>query len=131
MCEFAVPLTDGWLMRAVGEPGAAGNPEDIVLAAQSFADLYRAFIEWSLRVLGANVPAPCRRLKTIAAQMTRESIVEIETLGPSVMNAVRAELAKPKHERRPLEFTLRAWVAEETIEAFTAEADRLRQLENS
>jgi hypothetical protein len=126
MCEFASPLTDGWLMQAFGKPGDAGDPEEIVLAARSFADLYRAFIGWSLRLLSANVPERFQRLKTIGARFTSETIEEIERLGPGVIEAVRKELAKPKNERQPFEFTLRAWIADETLAEFHQELRRLQ-----
>ena len=93
MCAFATPLTDGWLMQAFGKPGEPGAPEEIILVAQSFADLYRAFIAWSLRLLSANVPEDFRHLKTIGARFTSETIADIERLGPRVIQAVRTELA--------------------------------------
>jgi hypothetical protein len=127
MCQFASPLTDGWLMQAFGKPGEPGDAEEIILAAQSFADLCRAFIAWSLRLLSANVPEQFRPLKTIGARFTSETIAEIEKLGPRVIKAVRTELAKPKEDRQPLEFTLRAWIANETTAEFHQELQRLDQ----
>jgi hypothetical protein len=127
MGEMAPPLTDGWLMQALGKPGDSGDPEEIILAAQSFADLYRAFITWSLRLFSANVPEEFRRLKTIGARYTSETIAEIEQLGPHVIERVRLELAKPENERQPLEFTFRGWIVDQTVADFNRELRRLEK----
>jgi hypothetical protein len=43
---------------------------------------------------------------------------KIERLGPGAIEAVSAELAKPKNERQPLEFTFKAWIADQTVAEF-------------
>ncbi len=116
-----------WLTRAVGGNGAASDAGEIVLAAQSLSDLYRALIEWSLRVRSANMSPQFNRAKMLASKMVDAFINDIEEFGPRVLRSAQAELAKPEHERQPLNFTFVGRVHDEISRAFNEELRRLSE----
>src|ERR1051325_970096 len=117
------------LPEALGPPGAHGDPEAIVYAAQKLAESYRSAIEWAIEFQHIHVDDDFRNLVRLAARLIDNVIKEIEEWSEQIHKGIEAAITSlplPPGERRVVEFTLTLSVPD--MSEFHQELQRLKHL---
>jgi hypothetical protein len=119
-------LFDQALTSAVGAPGQSGNPDSILYVASRAGTIYRAALEWKLEFLRVAVDDALVPLRSIAACLCDNAVMEVEAFASDLSNKLSDALAAPKDARREVTITLVLTVPDLT--GFNEELERLAGL---
>jgi hypothetical protein len=104
-------LVNNYLQKALGPPGEAGNPSEIIFAARQIGEFYRHLMAWSRQVRCVHVDKACRPVIESLSCFTDDIIDELEGYGPVAVARIREALemrdaGKPQNLNLSLTFTL-------------------------
>lgn len=102
-------LLNNALPKAVGDPGIAGDAQDIILVAQQLSEIYRGLINWSQRVRRTKTDALWQSALTELEDFPNEMITTFETFSRDVYTSTTRllEQLQAGETPDPVELTLR------------------------